>query len=26
MKDTNHKVQKILEWALWIEHNYIKTA
>jgi len=26
MKDTNYKVQKILEWALWVEHNYIKAA
>jgi hypothetical protein len=26
MTDTNYRVQRILEWALWIEHNYIKAA
>ncbi len=26
MKDTNFKVKNILEWALWIEHNYNKAA
>jgi len=26
MRDTNYKVQEVLEWALWVKHNYIKAA